>query len=461
MINLRYFEVETERDWLNIFNKLGNKSTLKYRREITPDIKVQADKIFVRNDLFEQVIKSCKATNKEFLMLKEKLAICPYEENYYTEETIQIQDNTEKPSVKEINKVSNKVSTKKLTKDADNKSIEVIDKVLTNKPDNKSTNEPNNKSINESDNKSINELDNKSINESDNKSINELDNSSINKEVNSNSRSWYDTDKFNKILATIDNNNFNHKNKIGKLKFNDINELINSIKGNTISEADTKKKINELNEIKKVEIKGKRLIESQKKLLSLFDDLLKTIFNVNESENESVNINENENESVSENENESVNESEIENESENENENESDDGQYFLKQINNNFKKINETKSLEDQINILKKVPNLNDYWYNEYYEDNKDINLRFIKLKLAHVLNDADDNLFKKIFSFTLGKIADTLINTTKKEDIQMIINHIEIKKYKIFEQDKHSQYVIQPGHKHDDLLDTIKFIQ
>ena len=41
------------------------------------------------------------------------------------------------------------------------------------------------------------------------------------------------------------------------------------------------------------------------------------------------------------------------------------------------------------------------------------------------------------------------------------MIINHIEIKKYKILEQDKHSQYVIQPAHKRDDLLDTIKVIQ
>ena len=59
---------------------------------------------------------------------------------------------------------------------------------------------------------------------------------------------------------------FNHKNEIGKLKFNDINDLINSIKSNTISEADTKKKINELNEIKKVETNGKRLIESQKKI---------------------------------------------------------------------------------------------------------------------------------------------------------------------------------------------------
>ena len=55
--------------------------------------------------------------------------------------------------------------------------------------------------------------------------------------------------KFNKILITIDSNNFNHKNKIGKLKFKDINNLINHIKSNTISEADTKKKINELNEI--------------------------------------------------------------------------------------------------------------------------------------------------------------------------------------------------------------------
>ena len=112
-INLRDFEVETESKWLNIFNKHGNKSTLKYRRELTPNIKFQTDRIFVRNDLFEQVIKSCKATNKEFLMFKEKLGICLYEENYYTEEVIQIQDNTEVPSVKEISKVSNKKSTKK------------------------------------------------------------------------------------------------------------------------------------------------------------------------------------------------------------------------------------------------------------------------------------------------------------------------------------------------------------
>ena len=191
---------------INIFNKDGNKSTLKYRREITPGIKVQTDKIFLRNDLFEQVIKSCKATHKEFLMVKEKLGICLYEENYCTEDIIQTQDNTEVTSIKEINKVSNKKLTKKLTKEADNKSIKVIDKVLINEPDNKSINKLDNKSINELDNSSINELDHssinkldnslinkkvnsKSINKLDNSSINELDNSSINKEVNSNTTS--------------------------------------------------------------------------------------------------------------------------------------------------------------------------------------------------------------------------------------------------------------------------------
>ena len=82
---------------------------MKYKRELTPDIKFQADRIFVRNDLVEQVIKSSKATNIEFLMLKENFGICLYEENYYQEEIIQIQD--EEP-IEEISKGSTKKSTK-------------------------------------------------------------------------------------------------------------------------------------------------------------------------------------------------------------------------------------------------------------------------------------------------------------------------------------------------------------
>ena len=38
-----------------------------------------------------------------------------------------------------------------------------------------------------------------------------------------------------KILAIVDSNKFNHKNKIGKLKYNNIYDLINKIKNNTIS----------------------------------------------------------------------------------------------------------------------------------------------------------------------------------------------------------------------------------
>ena len=118
-----------------MFNKNGNKSALKYRRELTPNIKFQADRIFVRTDLFEQVIKSCKATNTEFLMFKEKLGICLYEENYYEEEIIKIQD--EEP-VKEISKVSNKKSTKDLIEESDNESIKESDNESDEKSDNES-----------------------------------------------------------------------------------------------------------------------------------------------------------------------------------------------------------------------------------------------------------------------------------------------------------------------------------
>ena len=33
-INLKDFEAETEHSWINIFNKDGNSSTLKYRKEL-------------------------------------------------------------------------------------------------------------------------------------------------------------------------------------------------------------------------------------------------------------------------------------------------------------------------------------------------------------------------------------------------------------------------------------------
>ena len=179
----------------------------------------------------------------------------------------------------------------------------------------------------------------------------------------------------------------------------------------------------------------------------MFDDLKKKINNNNN--NESNNINESKYENVNE----------IENESESENE--SHNQQYYeIKEINDNFKNIDETKSFKDQIDILKEIPSLNDYWYMDYYEDNKEKNLRLFKLKFAHIFNDVNDNLFKEIFSLTSVKLADKLINTTSKEENQMLVNDIEINRDKIFEQDEFNKFVIKQAHKRGDLLDTVRVI-
>ena len=75
-----YFENETKRNWQVIFDKDKDFLTKKYRKQVTPNITFQPNKIFVRNDLFEKIIKSCKATNLEFLKVKEKLGLYIYEE---------------------------------------------------------------------------------------------------------------------------------------------------------------------------------------------------------------------------------------------------------------------------------------------------------------------------------------------------------------------------------------------
>ena len=66
-INRRDFETETKCNWQAIFDKYKDLSTQKYRKELTPNITFQPNEIFVRNDLFEKIIKICKATNLEFL----------------------------------------------------------------------------------------------------------------------------------------------------------------------------------------------------------------------------------------------------------------------------------------------------------------------------------------------------------------------------------------------------------
>ena len=49
-----------------------------------------------------------------------------------------------------------------------------------------------------------------------------------------------DKNKFEKILAIIDSNKFGHRNKIGVFKYIDIKILVNNIKNNTISKISAK-----------------------------------------------------------------------------------------------------------------------------------------------------------------------------------------------------------------------------
>ena len=117
-INRRHLEIETKRNWKVIFDKYKVLLTQKYRKELAPNITFQPNKTFVRNDLFEKIFKSCKATNLEFLKLKEKLGLCIYEEICDEKEFILmsersfIQHDVENKKLKEENKSGNKNENK-------------------------------------------------------------------------------------------------------------------------------------------------------------------------------------------------------------------------------------------------------------------------------------------------------------------------------------------------------------
>ena len=114
-INRRDLEIQSKRNWQVIFDRCKDSLRKKYRKELTPNITFQPNKIFVRNDLFEKIIKSCKATNLEFLKLKEKLGLCLYEdicdeqelismsEEIFKEEKIITQHDVENKQLKEEN----------------------------------------------------------------------------------------------------------------------------------------------------------------------------------------------------------------------------------------------------------------------------------------------------------------------------------------------------------------------
>ena len=171
--------------------------------------------------------------------------------------TIDDIEETDEELIEVIGKVSNEQSTKELIEESDDELIKVIGKAS------------NEKSTKELTKKLFEELD-KYPDDSDEYSDEELD--EMFKEItkikkpdkDESTTDWYDKNKFKKILNNMDTNGFNHNNKIGKLRFNDINNLINDIKKNTNSEALAKQKLNAPNEIKEAETKNNVLLMDEK-----------------------------------------------------------------------------------------------------------------------------------------------------------------------------------------------------
>ena len=77
-------------------------------------------------------------------------------------------------------------------------------------------------------------------------------------------------------------------------------------------------------------------------------------------------------------------------------------------------------------------------------------------------MLNEIVKKLFEKIFGHTLIKLVDKLINTTNKEENQIIIKNINANKKKLDEQKKTMpfDYVFQPAYWHANLIEAIGLV-
>ena len=72
---------------------------------------------------------------------------------------------------------------------------------------------------------------------------------------------------------------------------------------------------------------------------------------------------------------------------------------------------------------------------------------------------NEIDEDLFEQIFDHTLIKLADKLINTTNKEQNEIIVENIDKNKNKHFKMDEFNDWVIELQ-KGSDLKYTIDLI-
>ena len=90
---------------------------------------------------------------------------------------------------------------------------------------------------------------------------------------------------------------------------------------------------------------------------------------------------------------------------------------------------------------------------------DDKELKSKYLKIQLADMSNEIDEELFKQIFGHTIIKFADNLINTKNKEKNQINVNDIHKNKGKLFNKDEFGDWVIQ-AQQRSDLKDTIDII-
>ena len=120
---------------------------------------------------------------------------------------------------------------------------------------------------------------------------------------------------------------------------------------------------------------------------------------------------------------------------------------------------IDKSKSFEEQIKSLKKLKGPNRYYpYNDYGD--KELKSKYFKIELADMSNEIDKKLFEQIFGHTLIKLADKLINTTNKEENQIIVKNINKNKEKLSEMDPFYDWVIQPSDRCINLIDFLNLI-
>ena len=105
-----------------------------------------------------------------------------------------------------------------------------------------------------------------------------------------------------------------------------------------------------------------------------------------------------------------------------------------IKELNDHLDEIiDKSKSFEDQIKSIRKVKNLDYYNYVNDFGD-KELKFKIFKLRLAHLSNEIDEDLFEQIFDHKFETLANKLIDTTNKEKNQIIVKILKKNKDKLF---------------------------